>query len=107
MTVTCQNSINEEIGRLISGSVCYHVGQNLLSLHLLSKKVRFKYKPTKHQFYLLLCLGVKLGLSLCFLFIVIKFLQTPFFGNWIFPLLGSTEEDFCSLELFDKVISAP
>jgi hypothetical protein len=41
MTVTNQNSMQEEIGkRLISGNGCYHSVQNLLSSRLLSKNVK-------------------------------------------------------------------
>jgi hypothetical protein len=44
MTVTNQNSIQEEIKRrLNSGNACYHLVQNLLSSHLLSKNLKIKY----------------------------------------------------------------
>jgi hypothetical protein len=43
MTVTNQNLIQEEIkGRLNSGNACYHMVQNILSFHLLSKNVKVR-----------------------------------------------------------------
>jgi hypothetical protein len=42
-TLTNQNSIQEEIkSRLISGNVCYHSVQNILSSSLLSKNYKIK-----------------------------------------------------------------
>jgi hypothetical protein len=42
MMVTNQNCIHEIKSRLSSGSPCYHAVQNLLSSHLLPKKVKIK-----------------------------------------------------------------
>jgi hypothetical protein len=43
VTVTNQNVIQEAINRrLNSGNACYHSIQNLLSFHLLSKKIRIR-----------------------------------------------------------------
>jgi hypothetical protein len=43
MTVTNQNLIQEEIKRrLKSGNACYHLVENLLSFHLLSKNVKVR-----------------------------------------------------------------
>jgi hypothetical protein len=44
ITVTNQNLIQEEI--LNSGNACYHLGQNLLSSHLLSKNVKIRIYKT-------------------------------------------------------------
>jgi hypothetical protein len=47
MTVTNQNSIQEEINcRLNSGNACYHSVQNLLSSCLLTKNLKFKLYKT-------------------------------------------------------------
>jgi len=61
-TLTDQNSIQEEIkSRLKLGNAfCYSV-QNLLSSSLLPKNMKIKIYTT--IFCLLLCMGVKLGLS--------------------------------------------
>jgi hypothetical protein len=46
-TVTNQNFIQEEIKwRLNSGKACYHLVQNLLSSHLLSKNLEIKIYKT-------------------------------------------------------------
>ena len=46
-TLTNQNSIQEEIkSRLMSGNVCYHSVQNLLSSSLLSKNTHIKIYRT-------------------------------------------------------------
>jgi hypothetical protein len=46
-TLTDQNCIHEEIrSRLNSGNACYHVVQNLLSSHLLSRNVKIKIYKT-------------------------------------------------------------
>jgi hypothetical protein len=61
MTVTNQNSIQEEIKRrLNSGNACYNLVQNLMSSRLLSKNEKIKiYKTT---FCLWFSMGVKPGL---------------------------------------------
>jgi hypothetical protein len=47
MTVTNQNLIQKEIKRrLNSGNACYHLVQNLLSSHLLSKNVKVRIYKT-------------------------------------------------------------
>jgi hypothetical protein len=47
MTVTNQNSIQEEIKkRLNSGTACYHSVQNLLSSRLLSKNIKIRIYKT-------------------------------------------------------------
>jgi hypothetical protein len=47
MTVINQNTIQEEIKRrLNSGNACYHSIQNLLSSHLLSKKLKIRIYKT-------------------------------------------------------------
>jgi hypothetical protein len=47
MTLTNQNDIHDEIkSRLNSGNACYHSVQNLLSSHLISKKVKIKIHKT-------------------------------------------------------------
>jgi hypothetical protein len=47
MTVTNQNLIQEEIKRrLNSGNACYHLVQNLLSSHLLSKNLKIRIYKT-------------------------------------------------------------
>jgi hypothetical protein len=47
MTVTNQNLIQEEIKRRLNyGNVCYHLAQNLLSSHLLSKNVKVRISKT-------------------------------------------------------------
>jgi hypothetical protein len=47
MTVTNQNLIQEEIKwRLNSGNACYHLVQNLLSSHLLSKNAKVRIYKT-------------------------------------------------------------
>jgi hypothetical protein len=47
MTITDQNSIQEEIkSRLKSGNACYHSVQNLLSSRLLSKNLKIKIYRT-------------------------------------------------------------
>jgi hypothetical protein len=47
MTVTNQNLIQEDIKRrLISSNACYHLVQNLLSSHLLSKNVKVRIYKT-------------------------------------------------------------
>jgi hypothetical protein len=57
MTVTNVNLIQEEIKRrMISGNACYHLVQNLLSFHLLSKNVKIRIYKTK--FCLWFCMGV-------------------------------------------------
>ena len=62
MTITNQNSIQEEIkSRLNSGNACYHLVQNLLSSSLLSKNLKIKIYRT--VLCLLFCMGVKLGHS--------------------------------------------
>ena len=59
-TLTNQNSIQEEIKcRLRSGNACYHSVQNILSSRLLSKNLNIGYAEL--QFFLLFCMGVKLG----------------------------------------------
>jgi hypothetical protein len=46
-TLTDQNCIHEEIrSRLNSGNACYHAVQNLLSSHLLSRRVKIKICKT-------------------------------------------------------------
>jgi cell division protein YceG involved in septum cleavage len=47
MTLTDQNCIHEEIKcRINSGNACYHLVQNLLSFHLLSRNVKVKIYTT-------------------------------------------------------------
>jgi uncharacterized protein (UPF0332 family) len=47
MTVTNQNLIQEEIKRRLNlGNACYHSIQNLVSSHLLCKKVKIKTHRT-------------------------------------------------------------
>jgi hypothetical protein len=61
-TVTDQNWIQEEIKRrLSSGNACYHLVQNLLSSHLLSKNVKVRIYKTVilHMVYM----GTKHGLG--------------------------------------------
>jgi hypothetical protein len=46
-TLTNQNCMHEEIKcRLKSGNACYHLVQNLLSSHLLSKNIKIKIHRT-------------------------------------------------------------
>ena len=61
-TLTNQNSIQGEIkSRLKPGNACYHSVQNSLSSSLVTKN--FKIKIYRTIIFLLLCVGVKLGLS--------------------------------------------
>jgi hypothetical protein len=47
MTVTNQNLVQEEIKRRMNlGNDCYHLVQNLLSSHILSKNVKIKIYET-------------------------------------------------------------
>jgi hypothetical protein len=45
-----------------SGNACYYTVQNVLSSRLLSKNAKFK-KYEILQFYLLFCIGTKIGIS--------------------------------------------
>jgi hypothetical protein len=61
--ITNHNYIHEEITiRLNPGNACYHSVWSLLSSNLLIKNLRIKTYKT--IFYLLFCMGVKLGLTL-------------------------------------------
>jgi hypothetical protein len=61
-TLMNRNSIHEEIkSRLKSENACYHLVLNLLSCCCYPKTQRLQY--TELYFYLLFCMGVKLGLS--------------------------------------------
>ena len=59
-TLTCQNSIQEEMkGRLKSGNAQYFSVQNLMFSILLSKNLNIKIYST--IFLSVFCMGVKLG----------------------------------------------